>query len=102
MEQDQEQKKQGLPNAYNTYRNARAAAGLGKLASKLALQLGARAAAVAVSPVGWIVAGIGVVVVSTFLIVFSSGAPSFSLEETTAPAVLSPTPTTEPGSTASP
>ena len=103
MEQDQEPKKQGLSNAYNTYRNTRAAASVGRMVAKLAIQLAARAAAtIAMSPVGWIAIGIGAVVVVTFLIVFSASSPDFSIEETTTPAVLSPSPTTEPELTGSP
>lgn len=113
MEQNQEPEKQRLLNAYNTYTRTRASANLARLVGKLALQFGERIAIWAVlSPVGWIAVGIGIVVVGTFLIVFSAGTPSFPAEETptpeairetlSTPTISSPTPTSEPHSGESP
>lgn len=95
MEQNQEQKKQSLISAYNT---ARLSVGFGKLALQLAAKT---ATTIATSPVAWIAIGIGIVVVGTFLIVFSAGAPSFPTEETTTPATIAE-PVTEPTTSPTP
>lgn len=111
MEQTQEQKNR-LWGAYGTYTNTRAAANLGKLVGRIALQMGAKTAtAIVMSPVGWIAIGVGIVVTATFLIVFSIGGPSLPVEDgaenrspesypTLSPA-LSPTPNETPKPTGS-
>ena len=90
---DNQKQKQTPTNIYNTYRNAKAAQQALRLTTKLATRIAIRAAAaLAGSPAGWAIAiGIGIVVLFTFIIVFSTGGSNFIHSETQSAPITEPT-----------